>query len=99
MRSGKLRSLRCGKYVGGPPTPPFATGIPHTYLIGSVNHRSQVTMSGRRKSCELSRHCSLLSMHTQWPLRGPKVALSHGAVLLAAGAGDRSALETSYSLC
>jgi len=32
------------------------------------------------KKLGLSRHCSLLSMHTQWPLRGPKVAFSQRAV-------------------
>jgi hypothetical protein len=41
VRTGGLRSLRCGKYVGGPPTQPFATGILHMYLIGPVDHRSR----------------------------------------------------------
>jgi len=42
------------------------------------------------KKLELSRHCSLLSMHTQWPLRGPKAALQ---------SQSRSPDDASWPLC
>jgi hypothetical protein len=42
------------------------------------------------KKLGLSRHCSLLSMHTQWPLRGPKVALQ---------SQSRSPDDASWPLC
>jgi hypothetical protein len=51
---------------------PFATGIPHMYLVGTVDHRESGDDLGPEKKLGLSRHYSLLSMHPRRPLSGKK---------------------------